>query len=97
MARKKRKLRSAQKAERARRRAELMTIFVNGKQKRVRRPPTIDGIDVDELIMRNADPIWLHQNEMWEYIRPDPDAEAANTTPEKPDGDWENPNDDIPF
>jgi len=23
---------------------------------------------VDEFIRRNADPIWLHQNEMWEYI-----------------------------
>ena len=45
-----------------------MTIFVNGKQKRVRRPPTIDGMDVDEFIRRNADPIWLHQNEMCEYM-----------------------------
>lgn len=34
----------------------------------VKRPPTIDGIDADEFIMQNADPIWLHQNEMWEYI-----------------------------
>ena len=25
-------------------------------------------MDVDEFIMNNADPIWLHQNEMWEYI-----------------------------
>jgi len=23
---------------------------------------------VDEFIRQNADPIWLHQNEMWEYI-----------------------------
>jgi len=45
-----------------------MTIFVNGKQKRVKRPETIEGMDVDEFIRRNADPIWLHQNEMWEYI-----------------------------
>ena len=45
-----------------------MTIFLNGKQKRVKRPVTIDGMDVDEFIRRNADPIWLHQNEMWEYI-----------------------------
>ena len=48
-----------------------MTIFINGKQKRVKRPPTIDGMDVDEFIRRNADPIWLHQNEMWEYIETD--------------------------
>ena len=45
-----------------------MTIFINGKQKRVKRPPTIDGQDMDEFIRRNADPIWLHQNEMWEYM-----------------------------
>ena len=48
-----------------------MTIFINGKQKRVKRPPTIDGMDPDEFIRRNADPIWLHQNEMWEYIDQD--------------------------
>jgi hypothetical protein len=45
-----------------------MTIFVGGKQKRVKRPPTIDGLSIGEFILRNADPIWLHQNEMWEYI-----------------------------
>ena len=45
-----------------------MTIFMNGKQKRVKRPPIIDGMDEDEFIRRNADPIWLHQNEMWEYL-----------------------------
>ena len=37
-------------------------------QRRVRRPPTIDGMDVDEFIMQNADPIWLHQNELWEHV-----------------------------
>jgi len=45
-----------------------MTIFINGKQKRVKRPPTVDGVPVDEFIRNNADPIWLHQNEMWEYM-----------------------------
>jgi hypothetical protein len=34
----------------------------------VKRTPKIDGLDADEYIRRNADPIWLHQNEMWEYI-----------------------------
>jgi hypothetical protein len=46
-----------------------MIVFINGKQKRVRRPPTIDGIDVDEFIRRNADPIVLLQNEMYEELR----------------------------
>ena len=45
-----------------------MTIFLNGKQKRVKRPPTIDGINADEFVRRNADQIWLHQTEMWEYM-----------------------------
>lgn len=43
-------------------------ICVNGKQKRVRRPPTVDGMDVDEFIRENADPIWLHQSGLWEYM-----------------------------
>ncbi len=43
-------------------------IFVNGKQKRVRRPPTVEGMEVDDFIRRNADPIWLHQNGLWEYM-----------------------------
>lgn len=64
----KRKLTAAEKAEKKQRRKEYMTIFINGKQKQVKRPPTIDGIGVDEFILRNADPIWLHQNEMWEYM-----------------------------
>ena len=68
MGKKKIKLTAAQKAEKKRRREEYMTIFIRGKQTRIRRPPTIDGMDVDEFILRNADPVWLHQNEMWEYL-----------------------------
>ena len=68
MTKQKRKLTPAQKAAKEKRQKEYMTIFINGKQKSVKRPPTIDGMDVDEFIKRNADPIWLHQNEMWEYI-----------------------------
>jgi len=64
----KRKLTAAEKAARKKRREEFMTIFVNGKQKRVRRPPTVDGVPVDEFIRQNADPIWLHQNELWELM-----------------------------
>jgi uncharacterized protein YnzC (UPF0291/DUF896 family) len=74
MAKRKRKLTTAEKAERKRRRKEYMTIFINGKHKRVKRPPTIDGMDVDEFIRRNADPIWLHQNEMWEYTTDDEES-----------------------
>jgi hypothetical protein len=65
---------AAEKAAKKRRQSEYMYVFMNGKQKRVKRPPTIDGMDADEFIMQNADPIWLHQNEMWEYIDASPDV-----------------------
>jgi hypothetical protein len=68
MARQKKKLSPAQKTAKKKRQMEYMTIFVHGKQKRVKRPVTIDGKDIDEFIGRNADPIWLHQNELWEYM-----------------------------
>jgi hypothetical protein len=53
-----------------------MTIFMNGKQKRVERPTTIGGLDADEFIRRNAAPIWLHENEMWEYVSAEEAEEA---------------------
>lgn len=68
MGKRKRKLTSAEKAEKKRRQREYMTIFINGKQKRVKRPPMVDGIPVDEFIQKNADPIWLHQHEMYEEL-----------------------------
>ena len=56
-------------AKQKNRQKQYLTIFVNGKQKRVKRPTTIDGISEEEFIRNNADPIWLHQNEMWEYMK----------------------------
>lgn len=85
MAKQKRKLTRAEKAAKARRKAEFMTIFVNGKQKSVRRP-LIEGLDPDEFIRRNADPIWLHQNEMWEYM---PEFADTETEPSE--------DDEVPF
>lgn len=70
----KKKLTPEQKTEKRRRKAEFETIFVGGKQKRVRRRPLIEGLDPDEFIRRNADPIWLHQNELWELMEPVPEA-----------------------
>ena len=73
MAKLKKKLTDVQKRARKKAKAErkkkYMWVFMNGKQVRVKRPFTIDGMDVDEYIQQNADPIWLHQNEMWEYIQ----------------------------
>jgi hypothetical protein len=79
----KRKLTAAEKAAKKRRKAELQTVFVNGKMKRVRRPPTIDGMDADEFIRRNADPIFLHEMEMW-WLMEQPDA-PADADDEEPD------------
>ncbi len=65
----------ARKAAKAERQKKYQWIFMNGKQVRIKRPPTIDGMDVDEFIQINADPIWLHQNEMWEYSESDENDE----------------------
>ena len=92
MSKRKRKLTAAEKAEKRRRRQEFMTIFVNGKQKRVKRPPTIDGTSVEEFIIRNADPIWLHQNEMWEYMQPEGERDSGQAD----SGDSERAA-DVPF
>jgi len=69
MGKRKRKLTVAEKAEKKRRRELYETVFINGKQKPVRRT-TAEGIEIemDEFIRRNADAIFLHQNEMWECM-----------------------------
>lgn len=82
MAKPKKKLTTKQKAEKARLREEFMWVFLNGKQKRVRRPPTIDGMEVDEFIRRNADHTWLHQEGLWEYLMPEDEAEAEAEWPD---------------
>ena len=73
MNKKNKKLTSAQKRARKKAKAErqkkYMWVFMNGKQVRVKRPQMIDGMTIDEFIRQNADPIWLHQNEIWEYIK----------------------------
>ena len=71
MAKCKRKLTASEKAKKKQRQQEYITIFINGKQKRVKRPSTIDGINPDEFILRNADPVWLCQNELWAYMADD--------------------------
>ena len=88
MAKPKKKLTAEQKAAKKKRRQEYMTVFINGKQKRVKRPITIEGMDAEEFILRNADPIWLHQHEMWEYI---------DQTDEEESEDIPIDDDNIPF
>ena len=75
MTKPKKKLTVAQKRARKKakqeRQEKYMWVFMNGKQVRIKRPPTIDGMDPDDFIRQNADPTWLHQNEMWEYMDSD--------------------------
>ena len=71
MAKVKKKLTAAQKQAKAERQKKYKLIFINGKQVRVKRPQLIDGIDTNEYILQNADPIWLQQNEMWELLESD--------------------------
>jgi len=74
MAKPKRKLTTREKAEKKQRHLEYMTIFINGKQKRVKRPPTVDGMPADEFILLNADAIWLHQHGEWHAIEAEPNS-----------------------
>ncbi len=64
----KRKRTAAEKRARRQRKNKFVTIFINGKQERVPPPPLIDGLSVEEFLARNADPIWLHEYEMWEFM-----------------------------
>lgn len=71
MGRRKRKLTAAEKAARKKRKEEYETVFINGKMKRVRREPTVEGMSVEAFVRANADPIFLHQEGLWEYLDPE--------------------------
>jgi len=68
-----RKLSARHKANKKQRQLQFMTVFINGKQKKIKRPPSIDGVPVDEFIRANADPTWLHQHEAWHILESGPD------------------------
>lgn len=51
----KKKISAAQKKARAERQQNYDWVFMNGKQVRIKREPTIDGIPKDEWIYDNAD------------------------------------------
>ena len=77
----KRKLSGEEKRRKKARRAAFMTVFINGKQKRVPRPQMIDGLPVHEFLARNADPIWLHQNGMWDLMPMEDDCVINDISP----------------
>lgn len=83
MAKQKRKLTTKEKAAKKKRQAEFMTIFINGKQKRVRRPENIDGMALDEFVRLNADPIWLHQHEEWHLLEQQVESAQVESCLEK--------------
>lgn len=64
------KLTPRQKAAQKRRQQEYMYIFVHGKQKRISPPDALveDGFPADKFVRKDADLIYLHQNEECEYI-----------------------------
>lgn len=94
MAKVKKKLTTAQKRAKKERRQQYETVFMNGKQVRIKRPPMVEGMTVDEFIMTNADPLWLHQNEMWELI---PVEESSEKMTDSARSLAESFDDDIPF
>lgn len=96
MAKPKKKLTPAQRAEKKRRKLEFMTVFMNGKQVCVRRSPTIDGMDVENFIRENADPIWLHQHGHYEILHEQAMKEQETTTPPRKT-ELSDDFDDIPF
>lgn len=83
------------KQQKKERQKKYQWVFMNGKQKRVKRSAKIDGMDVDELIRQNADPIWLHQNEMWEYI--EMEENSAWEDSEEYEDHYDEKDDEIPF
>ena len=91
MAKKKRRLSAAEKAAKQKRRKEFHTVFIGGRMKRVRRPPTIEGLPIEEFIRQNADPVFLHEMEMWEHIE-SPDVFSSEPADLSHEAD-----DDLPF
>ncbi len=98
MAKVKKKLTPAQKrakkAAKAERQKKYQWIFMNGKQVRIKRPPTVDGIPVDQFIEENADPIWLHQNELWELM---PEEDSIFEPDSAPEPDTTEDENEMPF
>ena len=80
----------AKKEAKAERKKKYRWVFMNGKQVRLERPRRIEGMSADDYVKRNADPIWLHQNEMWEYIEQNPhQKETGKSIEEKDDEPFE--------
>lgn len=60
----------ARKLAKAERQAKYKWVFMNGKQVRVKRQPTIDGMDYYDFMSQTDDLILLHQEGLWELMPP---------------------------
>ncbi|MFM8804596.1 MAG: hypothetical protein ACKOK8_11920 [Planctomycetia bacterium] len=47
-------------------------VFINGRQVRVGLEPMIEGMPLDEFIRLSADPVFLHDNELWDLLQTRP-------------------------
>lgn len=54
----------------------------------------VDGMPADEFIEKNADPIWLHQEGMWELI---PSEESGGAVERYTDPETGEEDDRLPF
>ncbi len=104
----KRKLTAAERRKRKEFRATHRLVFINGKQKWQRLPPTIDGVDAELYFLQNATPIELHLAGRWDllYEREQMEAMSSGRAAARPgaqrnaDEDESRPgawHDEIPF
>lgn len=56
------------KEAKAERQKKYEWVFIDGKQVKIRRPETIDGLDPYEYIRRYATDIWLKENGYYEIL-----------------------------
>lgn len=85
MTRRTNKLSATRRTEKRQRREQFTTVMMSGRQTRMRRPPTVEGIDVEEFFRRNATAVELHQEELWHLIdTDDPPLEAADPEEDLP-------------
>ena len=54
----------------------------------------MDGMPVDQFIEENADPVWLHQSELWELMPIEDDLFGSEPSTESSEAEDEN---GIPF
>jgi len=80
----------ARKAAKAERKNKYQWVFINGRQARIKRSPTVGNPFIED----NFDLILLHQNELWELM-PDKGATSGPEPSKEPDAAEDD--DGIPF